>query len=118
MRYFVKLAKKNDKCELVNTGWYEEVDEYTYKNAKFALNDCGDGPRYTTDSVMVDGDEVSVRLHSAPMRDLAILTRYFQASEPNKVEGGFVREQPSIKFNIRGKIKLREKDGSIWSKAA
>jgi len=118
MRYFIKLAKKNDRGEPVNTGWYEEVDEYTFKNAKYALNDCGDGPRYTNDAVMVDGDEVTARLVAAPIRDLAILTRYFQASEPNKVEGGFVREQPSIKFNIRGKIKLREKDGSIWSKAA
>jgi hypothetical protein len=117
MRYFIKLAKKNDEGESINTGWYEDVDEYTYKNSKYALNDCGDGPRYTADSMIVDGDEVAVKLRTAPIRDLAILTRYFQASEPNKVEGGFVREQPSIKFNICGKIKLREKDGSIWSKA-
>lgn len=114
MRYFLKLAKKNDNGEFLNTGWFEEVDEFTYKNAKFALNDCGDGPRYTNDAVKFDGDEVSVKLDTVPLRDLAILTRYFQAAEPCKVDGGFVREQPSIRFNIRGKVKLREKDGSIW----
>jgi hypothetical protein len=111
------LAKKNNDVAL-NTGWFEEVDEYTHKNAKYAMNDCGDGARYTDDAVTVDGDSVSVKLTTVPLRDLAILTRYFQAIEPLKVDGGFIREQPSIKFNIRGKIKLREKDGSIWSKAA
>jgi hypothetical protein len=121
MRYFLKLAKviKNASGDVpVNTGWFEEVDEYTHKNAKYALNDSGDGPRYTNDAVTVNGDEVCLRLDAAPLRDLAILTRYFQAIEPMKVEGGFIREQPPIKFNIRGRIKLREKDGSIWSKAA
>lgn len=118
MRYFLKLANKNSNGELVKTGWFEEVDEFTYKNAKYALNDSGDGPRYTNDVVTVDGDSVNLKLETVPLRDLAILTRYFQAQEPSKVDGGMVREQPSIKFNVRGKIKLREKDGSIWSKAA
>ncbi len=115
MRYFLKLAKKNDNGEALNTGWFEEVDEFTFKNAKYALNDCCDGPRYTNDVVTVDGDSINVKLDTVPLRDLAILSRYFQAMEPCKVDGGFVREQPPIKFNIRGRIKLREKDGSVWS---
>jgi hypothetical protein len=115
MRYFLKLAQKNGSGVALNTGWFEEVDEFTFKNAKFALNECGDGPRYTNDVVTVDGDTVSVKLDTVPLRDLAILTRYFQAVEPLKVDGGFIREQPSIRFNIRGRIKLREKDGSVWT---
>ena len=105
MRYFLKLAKKSENQPL-NTGWFEEVDEFTYKNAKYALNDCGE-PRYTKDVVMIEGDSITVKLDTVPLRDLAILTRYFQAVEPSKVEGGFIREQPPIKFNIRGKVKLR-----------
>lgn len=118
MRYFLKLAKVNNEGAPLNTGWFEEVDEFTYKNAKYALKDKGDGPRYTNDAVTVDGDNVSIKLDTVPLRDLAIFTRLFQAVEPLKVDGGFIREQPSIKFLIRGKSKLREKDGSIWSKAA
>jgi len=114
MRYFLKLAKVNNGTAL-NSGWYEEVDEFTYKNAKFALCEEGTGPRYTKDGVIVDGDEISVKLDTVPLRDLAVLTRYFQALEPLKVDGGFVREQPNIRFLIRGRIKLREKNGTVWS---
>jgi hypothetical protein len=110
MRYFLKL---------VDTGWFEDVDEYTFKHAKEALNNAGNGPRYTKDTVMTDGEHISISLDTVPLQDLAILTRFFQATEPSKVEGGFVREQGSIKFVGRnGSVKLRDTDGVIWSRAA
>jgi hypothetical protein len=119
MRYFLKLAKVNAENKPLNTGVFEEVDEFTFKNAKFALSDDGKSPRYTKDVVTVNEDSLTVKLDTVPLRDLAILSRYFQAmalpESTMKVDGGFVREQPPIRFNIRGKIKLREKDGSIWS---
>lgn len=106
MRYFLKLATQD--------GWFEEVDEYTCKNASNALNEAGDGPRYTSDLIIVKDGEITVKLHNVPLRDLAILTRALDAVEPPKVMGGFIREQPNSLMFKNGKMRS---NGKMWKAA-
>lgn len=106
MRYFLKLA--------TNQGWYEEVDEYTYKNANYALNDEGKAPRYEKGAILLDGDKFSANLELVPLRDLAILARALGSVAPVNVNGGFILEQPAIKFKKGNSVTLRTKDGQRW----
>ena len=112
MKYLLKLA--------TTEGYFEQVDKFTFDNAKFALADSGDAPRYTeNDFVIVDDDgKISMRLNSCPLRDVAILQRALEAQCPGSVPGGFIREPPVVKFR-KGKVltMLELKTGTRWKAA-
>jgi hypothetical protein len=110
MRYFLKLSTKD--------GWYEEVDEYTYKNAPYAMDEGGNDPRYCVGGITTDGVTVDADLRGVPLRDIAIFARALQALEPAKVDGGFIRPMPAIIFKKGRSNFMRTADGKVWKSVA
>jgi hypothetical protein len=108
MKYLLKLATVE--------GYFEQVDKFTFDNAKFALAENGEGPRYTDDSVVVTDDgKLFINLSECPLRDIAILQRALEAQCPGAVPGGFIREPQVVKF-LKGKTltMLEVKTGTMW----
>ncbi len=112
MRYFLKLVEGDQ--------YFEEVDKYTFDNYKYALADNGNDPRYLLNNWVISKDDgkVSINLTDCDPRDFAIFARALSAIVPEKVLGGFIREQPAIRFFKRNKLILRLKNGEIFEKKA
>jgi hypothetical protein len=114
MKHLLKLASGDGK------GYFEEVDQYTFNNSKFALADDGVSPRYEDgDFVIVDDDgSITVHLACAQPQDLAVLVRGLNLPSAPVVGGkGCVRETPPfIKFQ-KGRVTsmLETKTGTVYS---
>jgi hypothetical protein len=101
MQYFLKRAAD---------GVWEEVDDYVFTNRNYAV--VGDKPRYTSDTVMVYGNEISINL-TGPQNDLAIFTRALSVAPAKEVPGGFIKEANEVFFK-RGKKHTLYRDGKEW----
>lgn len=114
MKHLLKLATGEGK------GYFEEVDQYTFDNAKYALADDGITPRYEEgDFVLVDDDgSMTVHLQAADPQVLAILVRGLNIQAAQTVGGkGFIRDVPPyIKFQRGNATKMLEtKTGTLFS---
>ena len=85
-------------------GFWEQVDEYTFKNWKQAMNEKGDGQRYSGNRIVKSGAEVEFTATTKlTPRDFAFIARFTGAGadlSPNlTIPGGIVREPEFVQFN-------------------
>lgn len=99
---------------------WEQVDDYTAKHCKEALNDAGTGPRYT-DNFLVK-TESGLRIVAQGLTDnhLAIVARFLGIKiDTGAYPGGNLRKPNFVKFrNRQGGVVLRTANGDIFRKAS
>lgn len=87
-------------------GWHE-VDEFTYKNRKYAVD--ADGHPLYTDNAIKEVDGTLLFDCAISVRELAQLCRLFNVEpERGTVPGGWCQEPDFIRFCIRGNLSIRD----------
>jgi hypothetical protein len=101
---------------LEDTLVWEEVDQYTWDNWSFALDQEGK-QRYSGNRVKKEGATFTVEAKDLVIRDMAVIMRFCGVRDndaPGSVAGGFIRRPEFVRFVKRGKSSLHQMHGDDY----